>query len=124
MADAGGEGVTSDERPESTELAVVPPSQPAKEIPIAQFEGEYIRTMLCKIPAISIEMQAGYARGTHLKLEIELRVRHVAMNETRGGEVERVHTMAYEDVKLIGAYMADEVSVGVGGNASGSTGNQ
>ena len=42
------------------------------EIPVAEFEGEYVRLMIGKLPAIQLEMDYGYARGTHLKLELEV----------------------------------------------------
>lgn len=50
---------------------VVTPS--AIEIPVAEFEGEYIRQFKGKVNLPVFEMDRGYARGTHLKIAIELR---------------------------------------------------
>lgn len=91
-------------------------------IPVAEFEGEYVRTMIGKIPAINLEMEVGYARGTHLKVEIELRVKGARVDEyaagKRKGELFREHSFAIEDVKLVGVYTADEMDPGVGGSAA------
>lgn len=100
----------------SGELVHTTPS--AVEIPVATFEGEYIRHMVGKLPAISIEMPVGYKKGTHLKLEVEVRVRDVGFPEIKvAGEpvTARVHTLAFEDVKLLGAYTADELDPGIAG---------
>lgn len=115
MSEGGyGDGPSGDGS--SGELVHTTPS--AVEIPVAQFEGEYIRHMMAKLPAISIEMPVGYKKGTHLKLEIEMRVKEVGFPEMKvAGEsvTVRVHTLAFEDVKLLGAYTADELDPGVGG---------
>lgn len=107
--------MSSDERPEETpgtELVH------AESLPIVEIEGEIIRTMLGVMPKFEIEMPVGYKRGTHLKFEVEVRVRNFAINEDRKGNLARVHTFALEEIKLIGAYTADQVDPGVGGSAS------
>lgn len=96
--------------------------QQAKPIPVAEFEGEYVRAMEGKLPAIALDMPEGYARGTHLKLEVEVRVRNVRYEEIRSGpdkgDLTRQHVFALEEVRLLGAYTPDEVDPGVGGSAS------
>lgn len=104
----------SEEEP-STEL--VHTTTKSLEVPVAEFEGEWVRHMLGKLPALVIEMPVGYSRGTHLKMEVEVRVRDVAMKEVKG-ELTREHTFALEEIKLLGAYSADEMDPGVGGNAA------
>lgn len=96
------------------------PQKTALEIPVAEFEGEMVRAMLGKIPAINMEMPVGYARGTHLKVELELRVRSVRVEEDRRGDLTREHIFALEEIKLVGAYTADDLDPGVGGSASAS----
>lgn len=91
------------------------------EMPVAEFEGEYIRTMIGKIPQINLDMPNGYKRGTHLKLELEVRVGNIAVNEGKGkhkGDLIREHTLHLEEIKLIGVYTAQELDPGVGGSAS------
>jgi hypothetical protein len=89
------------------------------EIPVAEFEGEYVRIMIGKLPAIDLEMDYGYARGTHLKLELEVRVRSVNVDEVTSGknkgDLKREHKFVIEEAKIIGAYTADELDQGVGG---------
>jgi hypothetical protein len=117
--------VTSDENqnvpavPEpSQSVAVVP-------IPIAEFEGELVRYMYGKLPGITLQMDYGYARGTHLKLELEVRVRSVEVDEMKGknaGELSRLHNFVIEEAKILGAYTAEQLDPGVGGSAA-ATGN-
>lgn len=98
----------------------------ALEIPVAEFEGEYVRLMIGKLPGINLEMDYGYARGTHLKLELEVRVRSVNVDEIAAGknkgELVREHKFAIEEAKIIGAYTAEQADPGVGGGLA-ATGN-
>ncbi len=90
-------------------------------MPIGEFEGELVRVMRGKLPAIELDMAEGYARNTHLKLEIEVRVSSVNHPEIKVGKelmLGRVHTLVYEDIKLIGAYTAAQLDAGTGGDLS------
>lgn len=94
-------------------------------LPVEQvffFEGEPVHQMEGKLPAITLEMPEGYARGTHLKMEVEVRVRNVRYEEiARGpekGDLVRQHVFALEEIKLLRAFGADEADPGVGGSAS------
>jgi hypothetical protein len=104
----------------------VPAKVHALEIPVAEFEGEYVRNMLGKIPGITLEMDYGYARGTHLKLELEVRVRKVAVDEVahgkNKGDLFRLHEFVIEEAKILGAYTAEQADPGVGGGLA-ATGN-
>lgn len=94
----------------------------AIELPVAEFEGEMVRLMHGKLPGITLEMDYGYKRDTHLKLEIEVRVRSVTVDEVRAGKARgdlvRIHEFAIEEAKILGAYTADQLEEGVGGSAS------
>lgn len=98
----------------------------ALEIPVADFEGEFVRIMYGKIPAIRLPMDYGYGRGTHLKLELEVRVRSVLVDEVQTGknkgDLFREHAFAIEEAKIIGVYTQDEADPGVGGGLA-ATGN-
>lgn len=103
-------------------LPAIPQSQSpvhrtAMEIPVAEFEGEYVRLMLGRLPQLTMEMEVGYPRGTHLKLELEVRIKDLSVTEDRRGDLTRVHQFVLEEVKLLGAYAADELDPGVGGSA-------
>lgn len=91
---------------------------------IDQFEGEFVRLMRGKIPAITLDMPEGFPRGTHVKLEIEARVRHVnypeATDKEHKGELVREHSFVIEQVALAGALTAEQADPGVGGSASAS----
>lgn len=92
----------------------------ATPMPVAVFEGEYIRNMVGKLPSINLAMDEGYARGTHLKIELEVRIRSVRVDENRSGDLIREHQFSIEEAKIVGAYAAHELDPGVGGNAAGS----
>jgi len=89
------------------------------EMPVAEFEGEMVRLMIGKLPGITLEMDYGYARGTHLKLELEVRVRKVSVDEVsvgrNKGDLYREHQFAIEEARIVGAYTADQLDPGVGG---------
>lgn len=95
---------------------------PVTPIFVTEFEGEYVRVMLGKLPAVELAMPEGYQRGTHLKLELEVRVRNVRYDEIRSGEhkgeLARHHVLVLEEAKLLGAYRPEDLDPGVGGSAS------
>lgn len=88
---------------------------------IDQFEGEYVRVMRGKLPSITLDMEQGFPRGTHLKLQVEARVRYVnypeATDKDHKGELVREHHLTIEEVSLASAMSADEADPGVGGSA-------
>lgn len=97
------------------------------EMPIAKDPdtGEMVRRMYAKLPSLMMEMEAGYPRGTHLKLEVEVRVRRAFTDEfTAGphkGELFREHHFSIVEATIIGAYSADDLDPGVGGSLAGSS---
>lgn len=107
--------MTSDEQ---QNLPAVPQIH-SLEIPVAEFEGEMVRIMVGKIPAIALEMDYGYSRGTHLKLELEVRVRSVRVDEVNSGknkgDLFREHQFVIEEARILGAYTQEEMDPGVGG---------
>lgn len=106
----------------STEVAVPderPETAVAEAIPVSVFEGEYVRVMKGLLPALTLEMEAGYARGTHLQLMVEVRVRDVNFKEVQRGDLARIHSFALEQIQLIGAFTAEQADPGVGGSLAG-----
>lgn len=112
--------MTSDDQPNLP--AVSTPVHKTVEIPIAVDEGEFVRYFIGKFPADSVELPVGYPRGTHLKFEMEARIRRTSTDEYTGGkrkgELYREHLMVIEEVRLIGAYAHEEVDPGTGGDLS------
>lgn len=104
---------SSDARPE----AIAPT---AIAVPVAEFEGEYVRTMVGKLPQLALEMPEGYKRGTHLMLGVEVRVRNVSYDEDKHGDLVRVHHFAQEDaIHLMDAWDPAQRPDNVGGSAAG-----
>lgn len=88
---------------------------------VMEFEGEFVRVMEGRLPQITLDMPEGYRRDTHLKLELEVRVRNVNFTEVgKSHDLARVHTFALEAARLVGAFDPALTQSGVGGNASGN----
>jgi hypothetical protein len=87
-------------------------------IKVAQFEGEFVTEMEGKLPPISMEMVEGYSRGTHLRMNIEVRVKNVRYEENRKGDLVRQHVFALESIQLVSAFDPETVGDSVGGSAS------
>lgn len=91
-----------------------------KTLPVAEFEGEFVRQFEAKLPAITLDMPEGYMRGTHLLMEVEVRVRNVGMNENRDGDLVRNHVLALEEVRLKEAFDPATRPINVGGTSAGN----
>lgn len=85
-------------------------------IPVAEFEGEFVRKFEGKLPQLALEMPVGYPRGTHLTMELEVRVRNVHYDEDRRGDLVRMHAFVLEEVKLRDAFDPATRPDNVGGN--------
>ena len=84
-------------------------------MPVVNFEGEMVRLMMGKLPALTLEMDSGFPRGERLKLELEVRVRSVSVDEARGkhkGDLVRTHSFALESARII---LNEDEEEGVGG---------
>jgi len=90
-----------------------------KPIPVAEFEGAFVRAFEAKLPAITLDMPEGYLRGTHLRIDVEVRVRDVGYNEDKRGDLTRQHTLALEEIRLADAFDPANRPSNVGGNSAG-----
>lgn len=84
-----------------------------------QFEGDFIHDLEGKLPAMTVEMPEAYARGTVLRLNVEVRVKSVRHEENRKGDLVRQHVFALESINLAAAFKPEEDRSTVGGSASG-----
>lgn len=91
-------------------------SQNSPAIPVAEFEGELVRSFEGRLPALTLDMPEGYVRGTHLKLELEVRVRNVHYDEDKEKDLTRMHQFALEEVRLTDAFDPASRPNNVGGN--------
>jgi hypothetical protein len=70
--------------------------QPAQAV-VPVFEGESVSELEGKLPAVVMAMDEGYARGTVLRLQVEVHVRNVcATRRTARGELVRQHVFALD----------------------------
>jgi hypothetical protein len=90
-----------------------------KPIPVAEFEGEFVRFFESKLPALSLDMAVGYPRGTHIVLEVETRVRNVSYIEDKNGDLIRMHVLTLEEVREKEAFDPANRPTNVGGNSAG-----
>lgn len=104
--------------PEPPEENVEVIEQPARGLPVAVFEGDPITQMDAILPRMVIEMPEGYQRGTHLRLNVEVRIKSVRLEEGRKGDLVRQHVLAIEGVELVAAFQPEQVRDDVGGSAS------
>lgn len=94
-------------------------SQSVESIPVTVFEGDVVTDMEGRLPAITIDMAEGYLRNTHLRMEVEVRVKNVRYEEGPRGDLRRVHVFALEAVALKVAFRAEDAAGIVTGSASG-----
>lgn len=90
-----------------------------KTIPIAEFEGEFVRQFEGRLPALTLDMPEGYTRGTHLLLAVEVRVRNVSYVEDKRGDLTRHHVFALEEISLKEAFDPATRPNNVGGTSAG-----
>lgn len=94
----------------------------ASPIPVAQFEGEWVREMEGRLPAVTLAMDSGYARGTIIRMQVEVRVRNVRHEEigsgVNKGELVRQHVFVLESAQMVAAFAPEDDRSTVGGSAS------
>ena len=73
-----------------------------------EFDGSPIASIEAKLPSFVVDMPDGYHRGTHLKMEIEFRVRGVRYEENRKGELVHQMILAVEDIALTKVMLPEE----------------
>lgn len=84
------------------------------------FEGAPIVDHVGRIPSVSVECPEAYARGTTLRLNVEVRVRGVRMEENKDGDIVRQVIFAVEDVSIDKVFTPEELSrMVLGGSAAG-----
>lgn len=96
----------------------------ALEMPIAEMEGEMVRLFIGKVPALNLQMEYGYARGAHLKLELDLRCRKYSVDEmpsgANKGELYREHVFEIVEANIVGVYTQEEIDAADGAGVGGS----
>lgn len=84
------------------------------------FEGSPVVDFLGRIPAVVVECPQAYARGTVLKLNVEVRVKSVRLEENKDGDLVRQHIFAVEDLSIANVVDAQDLARSlVGGSAAG-----
>lgn len=83
------------------------------------FEGDAVTDVEARLPAITLALGSSYPRNTHIRFNIEVRVKGVHVDETKNG-LTRQHVLAYESVELVTAFDPAEAADTLGGSATSS----
>jgi hypothetical protein len=65
-----------------------------------EFEGQEITGFWAQIPQIKVEADKSFQRGTYLNLTVQVRVRSARFEETKAGNLEKIHVMAIENIEV------------------------
>ena len=74
-----------------------------------EFEGQEITQFFASIPAIKVEADQSYARGTYLNLNVQVRVRSARFEETKTGDLQKVHVMAVESLDVTSVVTPEQI---------------
>jgi hypothetical protein len=78
------------------------------------FDGSPITSVEAKLPTFIVELPQGYRRGTHLRMEMDFRIRSVRYEENRKGELVQQLILAVEEVELKKVITPEEEVVSLG----------
>lgn len=67
---------------------------------IFEFEGDAVTDFLLAIPALKVESDTAYPRGTHINAKAEFRIRSVRIEEDRKGNLTRHHVLVAESFRV------------------------
>lgn len=88
-------------------------------VKIAEFEGGYVTKMRGKLPSFSIDMKNGYLHGTHIRMQIEVRVKNVRYEELKNRELLRDHILELVSARTVVAIAEEDLkNDDVSGSAS------
>lgn len=93
-------------------------SEPSEQDKVPEFEGTKITEMQAKLPMIVVDLEDSYARGTILRLNLEVRVKSVRLEENKTGDLTRQHILGLEGIHLTSVFQREESFDDVGGSAS------
>lgn len=65
-----------------------------------EFEGDEVSNFTAQIPAVKLDADAAYPRGTYLTLRVVVRVKSVRLEEDRKGALARNHILALEECTI------------------------
>lgn len=85
---------------------------------VGEFEKAAVMGVSGRLPALTMDLAEGYTLNTHLRLELEVRVKGVRYEEDRRGNMTRQHIFAIETVNLKSAFRPEDARDDIGGSAS------
>lgn len=93
-------------------------SELAQQGALVVFEGDVVTGTEIKLPAMTLTTEKSYARGRHIRLNLEVRVKNIRLEETKDGLV-RQHVVAFVSINEVANFNPEEAADDVGGSASG-----
>lgn len=85
---------------------------------VNEFEGDTISKIEVRIPATVVVVDESHLRGTHLRANVELRVKNVYYVEGGKGDLVRAEVVAVEWVQFQSSFAADQIQDDIGGSAT------
>lgn len=101
-----------------SELESTPESGHSSEVAIRVGGGAGIAGLEGKLPATTLVMESTYPLGTHLRLNIEARVKGMRIEEDKNGQLMLYHQLAIVSAQFVTAFDPAEAADTVGGSAS------
>lgn len=88
---------------------------------IQRFEGADIVGFEAKFPAIVVEADQPYKRGSIIRLAVEARVKGVNLREDKDGNIIRTAVLGLNDISVVSTYDPEAAQDMVGGSLAGGT---
>lgn len=88
---------------------------------IEKFEGADVTEFEVKFPAMTVETDMPYRRGTVIRMAVEARVKGVNMREDKDGNVIRTALLGLTDISVVSTYNPEQSRDMVGGSLAGGS---
>lgn len=88
---------------------------------IEKFEGADVTEFEVKFPAMTVETDMPYRRGTVIRMAVEARVKGVNLREDKDGNVIRTALLGLTDISVVSTYNPETARDMVGGSLAGGS---
>lgn len=88
---------------------------------ILKFEGADVVGYEAKFPAVTVEADQPFKRGSIIRLAVEARVRGINIREDKDGNLIRTAVLGLNDISVVSTYDPEAAQDMVGGSLAGGT---
>ena len=86
---------------------------------IERFEGQDVTEFEVKFPAMTVDTDQPYRRGSIVRLAVEARIGAVGFREDKDGRLIRTHTLRLTDINVVSTFDPAQDTSTVGGSLAG-----